>query len=56
MTAIAAGSAHSLARKADGTVVVWGDNSFGQTNVPANLNGVFSISAGGYHNLVITNR
>src|SRR5258708_26136023 len=32
---IAAGDSHSLALKADGTVVAWGGNNNGQTNVPA---------------------
>ena len=35
MTAIAAGNFHNLALKSDGTVVAWGDNSDGQTNIPA---------------------
>ena len=37
VTAVAAGSLHSLALKRDGTVVAWGDNSYGQTPVPADL-------------------
>jgi hypothetical protein len=32
---IAAGLFHSLARRSDGSVVAWGSNSDGQTNVPA---------------------
>lgn len=30
----------------DGTVRAWGDNRFGQTNVPAGLSGVIAIAAG----------
>ena len=36
-----------------GTVVAWGDNSFGQTNVPAGLNGVTAISAGYGHTVAL---
>lgn len=32
-----------------GTVIAWGDNQFGQTNVPVGLSGVTAISAGPYH-------
>src|SRR5450759_3640574 len=54
VTAIAAGTAHSLALKSNGTVVAWGDNSFGQTSIPAALQGpttahVTAISAGFNH-------
>ena len=53
MSHIAAGSAHSLAIKADGTVVAWGSNSDGQTNVPANLSGVIQVAAGFYHSVAL---
>jgi hypothetical protein len=35
-------------------VLGWGDNTYGQTNVPPGLSGVVSIDAGNYHNLAIT--
>jgi hypothetical protein len=54
VTAISAGTFHSLALKADGTVVAWGDNSFGQTVIPAELKDVKAIAAGGSHNLALT--
>jgi alpha-tubulin suppressor-like RCC1 family protein len=50
---IAAGDLHSLALKADGSVVAWGDNSYGQTNVPASATNVVAVAAGAYHNLVL---
>ena len=36
-----------------GTVVAWGWNAYGQTNVPAGLSGVTAIAAGGYHTVAI---
>ena len=44
--AIAAGDIHSLALKADGTVVGWGYNGYGQTTIPAGLTNVVAIAAG----------
>ncbi|MCY2941979.1 MAG: hypothetical protein NTV50_09985 [Planctomycetota bacterium] len=42
---ISAGQSHTLAVKPDGTVAAWGNNSYGQTTVPAGLNGVVAVSA-----------
>ena len=44
--AIAAGVSCSLALKSDGTVVAWGANFYGQTNVPAGLSNVIAIALG----------
>ena len=52
-TKIAAGYAHSLALKSDGTVVAWGRNSQGQSTVPGGLNGVVAIAAGTPHSLAL---
>jgi alpha-tubulin suppressor-like RCC1 family protein len=52
---IAGGYAHSLALKSDGTVVAWGQNTYGQTTVPTGLTGVAAIAAGGYHSLALKN-
>jgi alpha-tubulin suppressor-like RCC1 family protein len=63
-SAIAAGEEHSLALKADGTVLAWGLNSYGElgngtttvslTPVPVtNLSGVIAIAAGGEHSLAL---
>jgi len=45
--AIAAGGAHSVALRNDGTVLAWGNNSAGQTNLPADGGAVKLIAAGG---------
>ncbi|MBI2514185.1 MAG: putative Ig domain-containing protein [Opitutae bacterium] len=42
---IAAGASHSLALRADGTVVAWGSNSYGQCSVPPGLGHVMAIAA-----------
>lgn len=44
---------HVLALKYDGTVIGWGDNSYGQMNIPDSLNHVIAISAGDRHSLVL---
>ncbi len=53
VTAIAAGSSHTVALKDDGTVVAWGDNAYGQTTIPAGLSGVTAIAAGFYHTVAL---
>jgi len=50
---IAAGGSSSLALKADGTVIDWGNNTFGQRNVPVNTTGVVAIAAGAAHGLAL---
>jgi len=52
-TAIAAGGGHSLALKADGAIVAWGDNSAGQSMVPGDLGGVIAIAGGGNQSLAL---
>ena len=52
-THIAAGFLHSVALKADGTVVAWGWNDSGQGTVPAGLTGVVAVAAGSEHNLAL---
>jgi hypothetical protein len=51
--AVAAGGLHSLGLKADGSIVVWGYNLWGQINVPAPNSGFVAVAAGGVHSLGI---
>ncbi len=52
--AIAAGEDHSMAVKAaDGSVVAWGDNDYGQTIVPTGLSGVKAIAGGYLHSMAL---
>lgn len=53
VVAISAGWGHSLALKNDGTVVAWGDNTFGQATVPSGLSNVVAVAAGGRHSLAL---
>ena len=53
IVAIDAGNNFGLALKADGTVVTWGDNTYGQQNVPAGLNNVIAISSRHTHSLAL---
>jgi alpha-tubulin suppressor-like RCC1 family protein len=49
--AVAGGYAHSLGLKADGSLVAWGYNGFGQYNVPAPNSGFVAVAAGANHSL-----
>ena len=53
VTAIAAGQAHALALKQDGTVVSWGSNDVGERMVPSGLSGVVAIDAGGTRSMAL---
>jgi hypothetical protein len=44
-----------LALKNDGTVVAWGDNTYGQTTIPSGLSNVVAIAAGSAHSLALKN-
>ena len=47
MVAVAAGPSHALAIKApEGSVIGWGDNTWGQLNVPSGLSQVIAVAAG----------
>jgi hypothetical protein len=51
VVAIAAGGVHSLALRADGTVILWGGD--GPTSVPTSATNVVAIAAGRSHSLVL---
>jgi alpha-tubulin suppressor-like RCC1 family protein len=53
VVAIAAGERHSIALRADGTVVGWGNNDYGQTNRPPEATNVVAIAAGYNHNVAL---
>ena len=53
VTALAAGRTHSLALKSDGTVVAWGLNQMGETDVPAGLSNVMMIAAGETYSMAL---
>lgn len=50
---VAAGSAHSLALKSDGTVLGWGLDVSGQADPPLDLSGATSIQAGNAYSLAL---
>jgi uncharacterized protein YjdB len=52
---IAAGTKHIAVVKADGTVAVWGDNTYGQCDAPDGLSGVKAVAAGNNHTLALKN-
>ncbi len=45
--------AHSLAVRSDGSVAAWGNNFYGQCNVPTNLTDVVAVAAGGRHSVAL---
>jgi hypothetical protein len=53
VTHIAAGAAHRLARKSDGAVTAWGDDTFGQSTVPGGLTTATNVAAGEKHSLAL---
>jgi alpha-tubulin suppressor-like RCC1 family protein len=53
VTAVAGGFAHSLALCADGTVVGWGDKTYGQTTSPAAATNLVALAGGYGHTLAL---
>src|SRR5262249_46211603 len=51
--AVTSGYNHSLALRADGTVVAWGWNEYDQCDVPAGLTNVIAIAAGNKHSVAL---
>jgi alpha-tubulin suppressor-like RCC1 family protein len=54
VTRVAAGYQHFLAQLANGSLFAWGDNTYGQTEVPVGQTGLLVFSAGGYHSAAVT--
>jgi hypothetical protein len=54
VVAIAGGVYHSLALTGSGTVAAWGDNTYGETTIPAGLSNVVAIAAGDTFSLALT--
>jgi hypothetical protein len=50
---VAAGYDHHLALLAEGTVVAWGTDDYGQADVPAGLTGVVGIAGGEFHSVAL---
>jgi len=50
--AVAAGASHAIALKSNGTVVAWGSNAFGQTDVP-DSNDIVAIAAGDHFSIAL---
>ena len=51
--AIAAGSYHTVVLRTDGSVVAWGDNNYGQTDVPNGLKDMTAVAAGSRHTVAL---
>src|SRR5215831_10645986 len=52
-SAIGAGTSHSLAVQTNGTVLAWGPQEFGQSNVPPNLTGVSAVAGNDFIDLAL---
>jgi sugar lactone lactonase YvrE len=50
---IAAGRIHNLAVLNNGNVVGWGDNSFGQINIPSGLTNAMAVAGGYLHSVAL---
>ena len=53
--AISGGSSHTVALKEDGSVIAWGNNKYGQCNVPEGLTNVKAITAGNDFTVALKN-
>ncbi|MCD2157946.1 hypothetical protein LQL77_29880, partial [Rhodococcus cerastii] len=52
-TAVAAGHAHSVALKGDGTLVSWGDDHYQEVTDTPTDNGYTAVSAGGDYSVAL---
>ena len=48
---LSCGDFHCLALKTDGSITAWGDQTYGETNVPVPNTGFVAVAAGGFHSL-----
>jgi sugar lactone lactonase YvrE len=53
VVAVSAGGANGAVLRNDGTATVWGDNTYGQTNLPAGLTNLAGIAVGAVHILAL---
>lgn len=53
LVAVAGGDNHRVALRADGRVIAWGQNNYGQTNVPVDVTNAVRIGAGSTHSLAV---
>lgn len=51
--AISAGRDHALILRGDGTVIGWGHNQYGQTNIPLGLTNVVAVAAGAFYSIAL---
>lgn len=51
--AIDGGLRHSVALRSDGTLEAWGNNEFGQLNIPEEATNIIAVSVARYHNLAL---
>jgi alpha-tubulin suppressor-like RCC1 family protein len=54
LIAVAAGAHHSLGLRSDGKIVAWGNNDYGQCNVPALNEDFIAVAGGDFHSLGLT--
>ncbi|MDN5937285.1 MAG: hypothetical protein L0H83_01350 [Salinisphaera sp.] len=53
VSACALGYQFGVSLKLDGTVIAWGDNTYGQATVPGGLTTIQAVAAGDYHALAL---
>src|SRR5262245_64746971 len=53
LLALSTGITPSSAQPQGGFVLAWGDNGYGQTDVPADATNIFAISAGYRHSMAL---
>jgi hypothetical protein len=53
MTALAGGSGHTVALRANHSAIAWGNNLYGQCDVPTARTNIVAVSAGSSHTLLL---